>query len=270
MDDELRETALGVRVPVGVAPETLYAVLLAVLEQRGVDGLGVLQLAVHFVGQRPRHADADDAHVHAVDAGGAMAQERKVVEVLLGGRLDDLERARAAELEHEDLAGLVEALAVVVAGLQLVLQVRSQPVGGELVLADSQQHAVGHEQAVLIDHDAVAGLADLEGLEAVDEVLLQEAHGVCALEAVRERGVEAGVNVARLVGGQHLVAPSGVLERLHAAQRGVRGVAGVERVDARVVGDVLGVLELPVEHLVVHGGSLRVACRFPDGKHCAA
>lgn len=49
VDDELREAALGVGVPAGVAVQALDAVGLAHLQQGGVDVDGVLQCAIYLI-----------------------------------------------------------------------------------------------------------------------------------------------------------------------------------------------------------------------------
>ena len=239
----LREAVLGVVEHVRADPEALDAVGLARLEHIAVDGQRVLQRAVQLVGERPGHADPDDVDVTAIDRARPVAQEADVVEVVPARGLEDLERARAGDLEEEDLPCEVLALHVVALAVlhEQIGQPGGQPVGDELLVAQAQEHPVHHDVALVVAHDRVLRGSDRELGEAVDAEVGQEPQGVRAAQHVRRRGVQMPVDVAALLPRHDLVAPAGVLPRLGVAAA-VPPLGVVER-DARVVRDIRGMHE---------------------------
>jgi hypothetical protein len=62
---------------------------------------------MHFVSEGSRHAHAEYADVHAIDAAHPVAHELNVVEAFSGCRLKYLEGARTCDLKKKDPTGEV-------------------------------------------------------------------------------------------------------------------------------------------------------------------
>jgi hypothetical protein len=95
--------------------------------------------------------------------------------------------------------------------------VRRQPAGVELVLGDAHDHAILHDAAGLVAHDAVPEPAHLHGGEIVDELLAEEALSVGAFHRVDGRQRQRRAQIRAGLPGERLLAPSvelhGALER---------------------------------------------------------
>ena len=213
MDVDVGEAALGVvEERVSILALFLGTELLAALPNAVVDLDVVAHGAVDLVGEVTRHADADDAHLHAVDILDAMLGELYFVKIGLEGILKDLERFLALDLDEVLLHAHILAVHIEIRVLAQPLDGRVEPVGAVAVLGNADDNAIGEDLAIIVTDDGMAEPSELEVGEVVYTDRLQEVECLRAINIVDGRGHEHGADPCGSAVDGRLIANAIILE----------------------------------------------------------